>query len=257
MSKAARERSARERLAEERKRQQTRNKQVRLLSAVLGAVVVVAVAVVVTVVAMNSDKSGGDGKKVSANLYKGTVAPIKVETDGTVTMGKPGAKGPTMDLYEDFQCPICKEFEKASGDTVKQLAAEGKVTVKYHILSFVNPQGSPRAAVAGWCAADEGKFLQFHDVAYQNQPDERKALTTDVLKKFGTSAGTSATFASCVSDSKYTAQVKKNNDDGLKVLQAKYGGRAGTPSVLINGKPLDQNAMFDPNALEKAVTSAA
>ncbi|WP_051466870.1 DsbA family protein [Actinomadura oligospora] len=256
MSKAARERSARERLAEERRRQQSRNKQFRLLTAVLGAVVVVAVAVVVTVVAMNSDKSGGDGKNVSANLYKGAVAPIKVEADGTVTMGKPGAKA-TLDLYEDFQCPICKEFEKTSGDTVKQLAAEGKVTVKYHILSFVNPQGSPRAAVAGWCAADEGKYLQFHDVAYQNQPDERKALTVDVLKKFGTAAGTTGNFAKCVSDQKYASQVKKNNDDGLKVLQAKYGGRAGTPSVLVNGKPIDQNAMFDPNALEKAVTSAA
>lgn len=257
MSKAARERSARERLAEERRRQQARNKQFRLLTAVLGAVVVVAVAVVVTVVAMNSNKSGGDGKNVSANLYKGAVAPIQVGADGVVTMGKPGAKGPTVDLYEDFQCPICKEFEKTSGDTVKQLAAEGKITVKYHILSFVNPQGSPRAAVAGWCAADQGKFLQFHDVAYQNQPDERKALTADVLKKFGTAAGAAGNFASCVTDSKYVAQVKKNNDDGLKELQAKYGGRAGTPSVLVNGKPLDQNAMFDPNALEKAVTSGA
>ncbi|RFU37497.1 hypothetical protein DZF91_32580 [Actinomadura logoneensis] len=254
MSKAARERSARERLAEERRRQQARQKQVRLLTAVLGAVVVVAVAVVVTVVAMNSDKSGGDGKNLSANFYKGATAPVKVTADGTVVMGKPGVKGPTVDLYEDFQCPICKEFEKASGDTVKQLAAEGKITVNYHILSFVNPEGSPRAAVAGWCAADAGRFLQFHDVAYQNQPDERKALSVDTLKKFGAAAGATGDFAKCVSDQKYASQVKKNNEDGLKTLEAKYGGKAGTPSVLVNGKPLDQNAMFDPNALQKALT---
>ncbi|MCP2338212.1 DsbA family protein [Actinomadura rupiterrae] len=253
MSKAARERSARERLAEERRRQQARQKQVRLLTAVLGAVVVVAVAVVVIVVAMNSSK---DDKKVTANLYKGATAPVQVAADGTVTMGQPNAKGPTVDLYEDFQCPICKEFEKASGDTIKKLAADGKITVKYHILSFVNPEGSPRAAVAGWCAADSGKFLQFHDVAYQNQPDERKALSVDTLKKFGATAGASGDYDKCVSDQKYKSQVKKNNDDGLSTLQQKFGGKAGTPSMLVNGKPVDQNAMFDPSALQKALGTA-
>lgn len=248
MSKAARERSARERLAEERRRQAVRAKRLRILLTACSAVVVVAL-IVVGVVFYQSSKD----KKISADLYKGPQAPVKVESDGSIVMAQPKATGPQVDLYEDFQCPICKEFEKKSGDTVKRLAAEGKIKVTYRVLGFVNPEGSVRGAVAGWCAADAGRFLQFHDVLYQNQPDERDALTIDQLKEFGKKAGAAGSFDSCTSDQKYAKQVKKNTEDGLNLLRQKFGGRGGTPAMLVNGNPVDQNAMFDPKELTKAL----
>ena len=85
--------------------------------------------------------------------YTGPIAPIKVDQDGLIVMAQPNTTGPTVDLYEDFQCPICKQFEEKSGDLVKRLAGEGKIKVNFHLLGFVNPEGSVRAAAAGRCRA--------------------------------------------------------------------------------------------------------
>ncbi|MQY02265.1 DsbA family protein [Actinomadura macrotermitis] len=251
MSKAARERTARERLAEERKRQAAKEKRTRALLVGVAAVVVIAVVVVAAVIIQNNK---GKENKVG---YQGALAPTSVQPDGAVVMAQPNATGAAVDLYEDFQCPICKEFEGKSGDVLKKLAAQGKIKVTYHVLAFVNPEGSTRAAVAGKCAADEGKFVQFHDVAYRKQPDEREALTVDQLKKFGKDAGIGGKYDSCVAGQQFAGQVKQNTEAGLKLLQEKLGRQAGTPSMLVNGKPVSQNAMFDPQGLERELLAAA
>ncbi|MBW8481081.1 DsbA family protein [Actinomadura parmotrematis] len=250
MSKAARERTARERLAEERKRQAAKQKRTRTLLVGVAAVVVIAVVVAGAVLFKNKDDSAASG-------YTGPLAPTTVAADGTVTMAQPTATGPTVDLYEDFQCPICKEFEEKSGATVKKLAGQGKIKVVYHVLGFVNQQGSVRAGAAAKCAADLGRFTQFHDVAYKEQPDERTALTLDDLKGFGKKAGITGTYDKCVTDQAFAPQVQKNTTEGLKLLSAKYGQQAGTPSMLVNGEPISQNTMFEPSALERALLAAA
>src|SRR3954449_9661481 len=118
MSKAARQRSARERLAEERKRQAQRQQRTRRLTISLSALVIVALVVVGVVYFVN---------RKDPNAYSGAIAPMTRQADGSVLMAKPSAQAPKLEVFEDFQCPICNEFEKASGNTVKRLASEGKV----------------------------------------------------------------------------------------------------------------------------------
>jgi protein-disulfide isomerase len=62
-----------------------------------------------------------------------------------------------------------------------------------------------RAANAAGCAADEGKFLIFHDTVYVNQPKKEGTGYTDSdLLRFGNEAGlTSPSFAKCVTTVKY------------------------------------------------------
>jgi protein-disulfide isomerase len=251
MSKAARTRSARERLAEERKRKAAKEKRLRALL-VSGAALLIVALVVAGVVFFHSQ-----GKKTNS-AYSGPLAPAKVEQDGTVVMAQPNfSGGPSVEVYEDFQCPICKAYESASGDVVKRLAGQGKIKVTYHVLAFVNPEGSTRAAVAGKCAADAGRFIQFHDVAYKDQPDEREALTIDKLKQFGKKAGiTSGSYDSCVSGQQFVSQVKKNTQTGLAFLRQKLGEAAGTPTMLVNGKPVDKDTLYEPSALEKMILAA-
>src|SRR3989442_1233057 len=123
MSKAARQRSARERLAEERKRQAQKQQRMRALTIAISALAIVALAVVVTVYVVN---------KKDKNTYTGALAPATRMADGRILMGKPGLKAPLLEMFEDFQCPICKEMESTSGNTIKRLAAEGKVNVIYN-----------------------------------------------------------------------------------------------------------------------------
>ena len=44
----------------------------------------------------------------------------------------------TIKLYEDFQCPICSEFEAATGDKSPTAIADGKVKVDYHMVAFLD-----------------------------------------------------------------------------------------------------------------------
>lgn len=252
MSESVQERSARARLALERRREVTRRKRTRAVLVSLAAFAVVAAVVVGMVVVRNDD-----GEKSTRRPYTGALAPATVAADGTVVMAQPNAVGPAVDLYEDFQCPVCKLFESVSGEVVQRLAAEGKIKLSYHVLAFVNPRGSVRAAVAARCAADAGRFTQFHDIAYENQPDERTALTIDQLKGFGAKAGlTGGSFGSCVSRQQSAAQVQQSTRAGLALLQQKLGSEAGTPTLLVDGRPLGKNEMFNASALEKALLAA-
>ena len=78
---------------------------------------------------------------------------------------------PVIDIYEDFQCPVCAQFEQLNGDYIESLIADEKATVVYHTLSFLGAE-SVGAANAAACAADEGKFLQYHEALYANQGAE-------------------------------------------------------------------------------------
>ena len=66
---------------------------------------------------------------------------------------------PVVDIYEDFQCPVCAQFTQLNGPYIESLIAEKKATVVYHTLSFLGPE-SVNAANAAACSADEGKFLR-------------------------------------------------------------------------------------------------
>src|SRR5215467_8845807 len=133
MSKAARQRSARERLAEERKKQAQKQQRMRRVLVTLSALVVVALAVVITVYFVN---------KKDPNAYSGALAPTTRQADGSILATK-GGKAPKLELFEDFQCPICHEFENASSSTIKRLAAQGKVNVLYYPFWLFKEQSEP------------------------------------------------------------------------------------------------------------------
>ena len=109
-----------------------------------------------------------------------------------------------VDVYEDFQCPICNDLEQSGLGT--DLAAKIKATnikVNYHVMSFLDSLSggnkySSRAANAGYCAADESPdaFAKFHDILFgktggaNNQPAEgSKGKPDSQLIAWGKDAG--------------------------------------------------------------------
>jgi protein-disulfide isomerase len=156
---------------------------------------------------------------------------------------------PVIDIYEDFQCPVCAQFEAAQGDYLETLIAEKKATVVYHTLSFLGPE-SIAAANAAACSADEGKFLDYHKALYITQPKENSGAWTNAsLAAAGQSVGiTSQKFTNCVTKGEYADWVQN-----VAVAGAEANVNS-TPTVLINGKELTRgNAYYDRAQFQAAV----
>jgi protein-disulfide isomerase len=160
-----------------------------------------------------------------------------------------------IDIYEDFICPACGQFEAGAATTIDQLVAANKVTVQYHPIAILDrmsngTQYSTRSAAASAAAAEGGKFSEYHQVLFDNQPVEGSAGLTDTrLIELGRSVGlTDQTFADAITGKTYWPWATKVTE------QASGRGVTGTPTVLVNGQKLDNPT---PAALEQAVAQAA
>lgn len=247
MSKRTRE-AARARIAAQREayRKQERRRRI--------AMIVTAVVVGVAAVAIGWwSVMQGRSEEVAGDL-----APITVQSDGTVVMARPGVTAPVVDVYADFQCPACRQLEETSGATLKNLAAEGKAKVVYHMLTIFRQEptrsNSLRAATAARCIADGEKRLAYHEKLFQNQPSEAgNGFTIDELIKWGKEVGvTDSEFESCVREQKHVAAHQEYTE---KTMAAR--GLSGTPTIMVDGKPLDTNTVFVPSALRDAIVNAA
>ncbi len=205
-----------------------------------------AVAVIVVLVAIG----------VGIQLTRNRADPNAVRPDGVTQVGggiplrtaKAGA--PVIDLYEDFQCPVCKAFEAETGRLLSELATSGQARLVYHPMSFIGAE-SDRAANAAGCAADDGKFKEFHDTLYANQPNGENtgAWTDDALIALGQHAGLSgARFAQCVRDHRYAEWTQQVDQESSQ------HGVTATPTVFINGAQLPQDALT-PSGLRAALAS--
>ena len=71
----------------------------------------------------------------------------------------------TIIEYGDFGCPTCRAWHRA-GILDQVLAQYGdQVRFLWRDFPVITPQ-SPKAAEAGQCAYDQGKFWDYHDLLY-------------------------------------------------------------------------------------------
>ncbi len=158
---------------------------------------------------------------------------------------------PKIDIWEDFRCPVCRNFEAINAKQVKEWIDAKKATVVFHPLSFIGAESAYMANAAA-CAADEGKFLQYHEALYVNMAASENSgkWTPPALVELGKQLGiTSSKFEGCVNDGKYQDWVNNVAADGSS------RNVNSTPTVFINGKEIERiNAnYFDAKTLEKLV----
>ncbi|MER6679727.1 DsbA family protein [Streptomyces olivaceoviridis] len=245
-------RTARERLAVEREKQKAAEKRRRALIVGASVVCVLGLAAVIGVVAANSGK------------HKGTSAGPAVAPSGAqgkdglaIPVGKDGAKS-TLTVWEDFRCPACQAFEVAYRPTLHELTDAGKLRVEYHLVRLIDGNlggsGSLRAANAAACAQDAGKFREFHDVLYANQPketDDAFASNDKLIELAGKVKGLDTpAFRKCVQDGTHDSWVDRSNQ------AFRSGGFTGTPTVLLGGKNIYQDQTMTPAKLKQLVEAA-
>jgi protein-disulfide isomerase len=161
-----------------------------------------------------------------------------------VVTGSPEAPV-TIDIYEDFLCPACGQFEKLYHQRFAQAAADGKAKVVYHPVAILDDLSTPAgystlAAGATFCAAEAGVFPRFHDSLYAAQPHEGGHGWTKVqLQQLGRALGAGDGFARCAQAdaSRRVTAATENASRYISGLRSDH--RFGTPSVVVNGAFID------------------
>jgi protein-disulfide isomerase len=214
------------------------------IAGVVVAVLVVAVGVGVLV----------QSRRVSAQRTSASAAAVPGGTSGTagqsILVGRTSAPV-TVTLYEDFQCPICRDFEKTSGSTLRSLVQDGTVKVAYRPIAildrFSTTQYSTRSLSSVGCLVSSRPqaFVAYHDLLFANQPAENSAGLTDArLAALAKQAG--ADVSGCVTERRYEGWAARVTD------QASKDGINGTPTVLVDGKVLQDTS---PQGLQAAVAA--
>jgi protein-disulfide isomerase len=230
-------RFVREQLARERQRRRTI-----VVSVVAGAVVLIAGLIGWGI--WQSQKPSTYAIPAGVTGDGGDNGAVRVAGDGPVT----------VEVYLDYLCPACRQFESDTNSTVDQLLTAKKITLVWHPLAFLDDRSttrySTRSANAAACATDAGKLKEYGNALYANQPSEGSAgLSDDKLIDIGGNVGLNApSFAQCVRDQKYAGWIAHVTD-----LAARRGV-TGTPTIYVNGKVLTDHS---PDGLKAAVAAAS
>jgi protein-disulfide isomerase len=173
-----------------------------------------------------------------------SATPARHTSEGGVLVGQADArKG--MILFEDPQCPYCREFEERNGALIAAATEAGELAVEYRMRSFLGPE-SVRADNALALAAEAGAFDQLRRALFAAQPPEGTGgFTTEDLVRLGAQEGlTSPDFVSGVQGARYEQWVLKQE----ALYQAE--DPQGTPAAWLDGDPLDSRILFDSRTLE-------
>lgn len=181
---------------------------------VVGALLVAAALIYPNLQPVGEVASAGPSERpmVSDNAMGDPNAPIKIEE------------------FSDFQCPYCARFHE---ETEPQLAstyvADGTVYFVYRSFgNFIGPE-SKAAAEAAYCAGDQNKYWEYHDILFANQTGENVGAFSDRrLQAFAEALALDMdAFNNCLNSGKHSARVDQDRVDGTAA------GVTGTPAFSI------------------------
>jgi protein-disulfide isomerase len=242
--------------------EQKRQRKIRIIG---GLVVVVVMAALIAIpVLTNKDAVIPSDAALPTGVTSDTYG-VKVGSAWTATDAD---KIPLLQIWEDFQCPACAQFELASGSAIQGLIDAGKVRVEYRPTIFLdkklissntaagNPNSSQRATMGFGCAVDANAAEKYHAGVFTSQPTEEGAgFSTDTLISIAESSGITGdalgSFTDCLTSEKYAGWVTNS------YAAFDSEGVSSTPTGLLNGTELTGDVLFDPIQLTAAIEAAA
>lgn len=136
----------------------------------------------------------------------------------------------TLVEFSDFACPYCGRFSTETLPRIReQYINTGQVRFTYKHFAILGPM-SIRAAEASECAAEQGKFWEYHDQVFGNQASVRGSSGDGALTGLAETIGLdTGAFAECLESGRYADQIQRESQ-----AVAALGVR-GTPGFLVNG----------------------
>ena len=174
--------------------------------------------------------------------------PLSIGTTA-VTLGKPEAPV-LIDLYEDYSCPHCADYEAGVGPTLLSLVASGDAIVNYHPIRIVTAYGTAAGSAAACVAAnDPQRWPDFHSALFANHSQASDGWAAKDFADFARSKGvTGEVTLACIASSSYADWIASNTD------AARAAGVNSTPTLAIDGQ-IQQN-LLGPDDLVAAVNKA-
>ncbi|MBX7236228.1 MAG: DsbA family protein [Caldilineales bacterium] len=164
------------------------------------------------------------------------------------TLGDPNAPV-TIVAYEDFQCPHCQDFNRVMEKTIREDLVKPGIARFEFKHRFVIGNDSMVAAMAAECAADQGRFWEYHDVLLASlRQDPRAVQISDFEQRAADIGLDTAAFAKCLESQKYKEAMLRED------IEARDKGVNSTPTIFIND--VKYEGAFDPAAFKAAVEQA-
>jgi len=156
------------------------------------------------------------------------------------SLGKAGANV-TVELWEDFQCPYCRQFtEQVQPQLVATYVETGKARLVFRDFAFLGEE-SAWAAVAADLAEQQGKFWPYHDYLFANQLGENVgSFSVARLEAMAGVVGLNLTtfeggLTPAAAGATYTKIQQAEQAEATKL------GISGSPTIVVGGKVLTGN----------------
>ena len=171
--------------------------------------------------------------------------PPRVEVAATGPARGPAGAKVTIVEFSDFQCPFCARGRQVMDQVLK--AYDGKVRLVFRDFPLSFHEHAVKAAEAGQCANEQGKFWPMHDWMFENQGALADGDLKEAAKKLGLDG---VRFDQCMTTSKYAGVVADSMKAGEKA------GVKGTPAFFVNGIFLSGALPFEKfkDEIDKALT---
>ena len=133
----------------------------------------------------------------------------------------------TVVEFADYECPYCQQIQPV----VKRLEQEykGKIAFAFKDVPLPMHAHAQKAAEAAHCAAEQGKFWEYHDLLFDSKQynltqlkDHARALKLDAVS-----------FDKCLDSGAQADRIRAD------VAEATAVGLPGTPGFFVNGRFLN------------------
>jgi protein-disulfide isomerase len=166
---------------------------------------------------------------VAKNPVKTLLEPMRIPQSMEVPPNA-FAKGPatapvTIVEYSDYQCPFCRRAHPTMERVLKEYGDKVRFVYRDYPLNF-HPRAVP-SSVAARCAAEQGKFWEYHTNLMEVNGDLSDA---DLGKRATDLSLDMAAFDACYASKKFEAAIQSDFQAGAAV------GVTGTPAFFVNGR---------------------
>ena len=127
--------------------------------------------------------------------------------------------------FSDFDCPYCQRATETVARLMEQF--EGQIRFVYKDYPLPSHPNAFKAAEAGNCAHEQGRFWELHDTMFASQG----SLDVDALKGYAADLGLDPdTFNECLDSGRHAATVDRDMRIGMS------HGVSSTPTLFLNGR---------------------
>ncbi len=242
MSQSQRDRQSAHQRAIAEQQAAHRRRERRLLAGGVIAVVLVLIAAGIGFQAWRTHRAPSAG-----TVSPGPSVPVTITDGQPISWGSAGAPV-TVDLYEDFHCPHCGEFEEEYGQLLTDAQSAGTIRLRIFPMSFIDA-GSAAAANGFACAAESGFGAAFYTGLFANQNLDWSDSQLNQLAERA-SGSVPAEFSTCVSDRRHATWA-----DSIDAV-ATAAGVTATPTMFLDGQPVDITTLT-PDSLTTKIEEAA